>query len=84
MKISGLKLVLARCPAFFLKTLHVCVQPNKIARGLKFWIWTVEGLGFICNENKDTDLLPGYLICAFVFAYAKSWFSHDAAHIRKI
>ena len=21
------------------------------------------------------------LICVFVFAYAKSWFSHDAAHI---
>ena len=23
------------------------------------------------------------LICGFVFAYAKSWFSHDAAHIKK-
>ena len=23
------------------------------------------------------------LICAYVFAYAKSWFSHDAAHIVK-
>ena len=22
------------------------------------------------------------LICVFVFAYAKCWFSHDAAHIR--
>ena len=21
------------------------------------------------------------LICAFVFAYAKSWFSHDGAHL---
>ena len=21
------------------------------------------------------------LICVFVFAYAKSWFSHDAAHL---
>ena len=21
------------------------------------------------------------LICVFVFAYAKSWFSHDAAHM---
>ena len=24
------------------------------------------------------------LICAFVFAYAKSWFSHDAAHKRVV
>ena len=35
-----------------------------------------------CCENKGADQLRGYakLICAFVFAYAKSRFSHDAAH----
>ena len=25
-------------------------------------------------------MVTGKLICIFVFAYAKSWFSHDAAH----
>ena len=31
---------------------------------------------FLCSENKGAD----QLICVFVFAYAKSRFSHDAAH----
>ena len=37
---------------------------------------------YLCSENKGADQLCGYakLICAFVFAYAKSRFSHDAAH----
>ena len=42
---------------------------------------------YLCSENKDTDHLLGkiscmvsaQLICAFVFAYAKSMFSHDVA-----
>ena len=56
------------------------VQPQKMARGLKFWIQELEGL---CSENKCTDQLHSYrqLICAFVFAYAKNRFSHDAAHV---
>ena len=32
----------------------------------------------LCSENKDADQL---LICAFVFAYAKSRFSHEATHM---
>ena len=36
----------------------------------------VEGLCFLCSENKGAD----QLICTFVFAYAKSRFSHDLAH----
>ena len=24
------------------------------------------------------------LICTFVFAYAKSWFSHEAAHLKDV
>ena len=34
-------------------------------------------------ENKGADQLRGYakLICVFVFAYAKSRFSYDAAHL---
>ena len=34
------------------------------------------------GENKGADQLRGKLICLFVFAYAKSRFSHDAAHIK--
>ena len=58
-------------------------QPLKIARGLQFWIWEEEGLYCLCTENKGADQLCCYgkLICCFVFAYAKSLFSHDAAHI---
>ena len=36
------------------------------------------------SENKGADQLRGVtakLICAFVFAYADCWFSHEAAHI---
>ena len=40
-----------------------------------------------CSENKGADQLRGYrviakLICVFVFAYAKSQFSHDAAQMK--
>ena len=30
-----------------------------------------------CSENKGAD----QLICAFVFAYADCWFSHEAAQL---
>ena len=32
-------------------------------------------------RNHKGFLGPAQLICAFVFAYAKSRFSHDAAHL---
>ena len=51
------------------------VQLQKMVRGLKFRIKVVEGLYYPCSENKGADQLR-----AFVFAYAKSRFSHDAAH----
>ena len=51
------------------------VQPQKMARDLKFRVKEVEGLYYLCSENK------ALLIYAFVFAYAKIRFSHDAAHI---
>ena len=35
------------------------VQPQKMARSLKFWIWEVEGLHYLCNKNKGTDQLHG-------------------------
>ena len=36
------------------------VQPQGIARGLKFWIYVVEGLYYLCSENKGADQLRGY------------------------
>ena len=36
------------------------VQPYKMARGLKFRIWGVEGLHYLCSENKGADQLCGY------------------------
>ena len=42
------------------------------------------GLYDLCSKNKGADQLCGYraqLICGIVLAYAKSRFSHDAAHM---
>ena len=35
------------------------VQPHRMARGLKFHIEEVEGLNYLCSENKDADQLRG-------------------------
>ena len=36
------------------------VQRQKIARGLKFRIEKVEGVFYLCSENKGADQLRGY------------------------
>ena len=36
------------------------VQLQKKTRGLNFRIQKVEGLYYLCSENKDTDQLKGY------------------------
>ena len=59
------------------------VQQQKMARGLKFQIKKVDGLYYLCSENKGTDQLCGdraadLHLCFRI--YAKSRFSHDAAH----
>ena len=36
------------------------VQPHKMARGLKFRITEVEGLYYLCSDNKGADQLRGY------------------------
>ena len=36
------------------------VQLQKMARGLKFLIYKVEGLYYLCSENKGADQLRGY------------------------
>ena len=57
------------------------VQPQKMARSLKFWIYTKEeeGLYYLYSENKDADKLCSYHAAdlRLCFHIAKSWFSHD-------
>ena len=36
------------------------VQPQKMARGLKFWTKEVEGLYYLCNETNGADQLRDY------------------------
>ena len=53
------------------------VQPQK------FWIKEVEELIYLCSKNKALVkyLVNVQLICTFVFAYAKSGFSHHVAEL---
>ena len=50
-----------------------------MVRGLEFRIYEIEELYYLCSKNKGTDQLRSH--CTFVFAYAKSRFSHNAAHM---
>ena len=36
------------------------VQLQKMARALKFWIWEVEGLSYLCSENEGAEQLCGH------------------------
>ena len=52
-----------RKPTFWFPTwsdTNQAVQLQKLARGLKFRISKVEGLYYLCSENKDADQLRGY------------------------
>ena len=66
------------------------VESQKRARSLKFWMLVEEELCYPCSKNKGADQLRGNfavtakLICAFVFAYADCWFSHEAAHMYEV
>ena len=53
------------------------VQQQKMARGLKFRIRGEDGLYYPCSETKGA--VGARLISVFVFAFAKSRFSHDEA-----
>ena len=59
------------------------VQSQKVARGWKFWFEKVKELYYLCSENKGviSFTVTTKLICAFVFAYADCWFSHEVAHL---
>ena len=70
-----------RKPTFWFPTwsdTYQAVQLQKMARGLKFRIKKAEGLYYLCSEISFA--VTAKLICVFVIAYAKCWFSHDAAH----
>ena len=56
-------------------------KPQKTVRGLKLLIQEVEGLYYVAKTKAlmISCLVTTQLICTFVFAYAKSTFSHDAA-----
>ena len=62
------------------------VQPLKMVRNLKFWNLKIEGLYYLCSENKGADQLRSYCtadqqLCFCI--YAKSRFSHDMAQFEK-
>ena len=55
--------LVVRKPTFCFPTwsdTNQAVQLQKMARGLKFWIKKVEGLYYLCSENKGADQLRGY------------------------
>ena len=57
------------------------VQLQKIAGGLKFRIYVEEGLYYVAKTKALISFaVTAKLICVFVFEYAKSRFSHGAAH----
>ena len=52
-----------RKPTFWFPTwsdTNRAVQPQKMARGLKFRIYVVEEVYYPCSENKGADQLRGY------------------------
>ena len=52
-----------RKPTFWFPTwsdTNQAMQSQKMTRGLKFRIKKVEGLDYLCSENKDADQLRGY------------------------
>ena len=57
-----------------------------MARGLKFLNWKVEGLYYLCSENKDADPLRGYREAdlRLCFCICKSRFSHNEAHFEPV
>ena len=58
------------------------VQPQKMARGLKFRKKRDCTIRVAKTKALISFAVTAKLICVFVFAYAKSRFSHDAAHIK--
>ena len=62
---------------------HQAVQLQKKARGLKFWILKLEGLYYLCSENKGADQLHGNCEAdlRLCFRICKNSVSHNQARI---
>ena len=63
------------------------LQPQKIARRLKFWLKEVEDLYHlhVCSENKGFDLLHGYCAADLRLCFhicKKGMFSRDVVQMR--
>ena len=74
-----------RKPTFWFLTrsdTKVAVQSQKIAKGLNFGFRKKRDCTIYVAKAKAliSFAVTAKLICVFVFAYAKHWFSHDAAH----
>ena len=52
--------LVVRNPIFGVSDTNRAVQPQKMARGLKFWVYEVEGLYYPCSVNEDADQLCDY------------------------
>ena len=61
-------------------------QTGKIIRGLKFQIQEIEELFYCVAKTKAliSFAVTTKLICVFVFAYARSRFSHDTTQILSV
>ena len=74
-----------RKPTFWFLTwsdTNQAVQPQKMARGLKFRFYKEEGFYNVAKAKALISFaVTAKLICVFVFPYAKCWFSHTAAHL---
>ena len=71
-----------RKPTFWSDT-NQAVQLQKMARGLKFRIYKVEGSYYLCSENKGADQLRGHREADLRLCFRKMSFSHDAAQFLK-
>ena len=63
------------------------VQPLKMASGLKFRILKVEGLHYLCSENKGADQLRGYCEADLRLCFRtcrKSVFSRRGSYITEV
>ena len=76
-----------RKPTFWFPTwsdTNLAVQPQKMARGLTFRIWKIEGLYYLCSENKAADQLRGYHEADLCLSFRICKMLHDAAHIQNL
>ena len=74
-----------RNPTFWFQSwsdTNQAVQLQKMARGLKFRIQKLEGLYYLCSDNKVADQLRGHREAELRLCFRIGiWFSHDAAEL---